>query len=112
MGYMKTFGSATAAPKYSSNSSGPPSWSGLHEAEFTDALSTQLREFIQFEAMLQGHNDSAQNRIGENAEFFHGAFLGGWPQRLWSEFYQIGIKNQQEPPEIPSLDEVYPPMPI
>ena len=97
MGWMGTYGSATTAPEYHSNSIGTPSWSGLHESGFTDALTNQLRNFIESEAELQGFNDSAQDRIGENAEFFHASFLGGWPQQLWNEFYLIGIKNQQEP---------------
>ncbi|GIU40921.1 hypothetical protein TUM3794_20020 [Shewanella colwelliana] len=112
MGYLRSFGSATTAPTYSSNSIGTPRWSGLHESEFTEVLVEQLREFIRFEAKIQGHNDSAQKRIGENAEFFDEAFLGGWPQRLWCESYHKGIKEQREPTEIPNWDEVWPSMPI
>lgn len=113
MGDMRTYGSATEAPKYNGNF-GTPAWSGLHESEFTDAdaLVMELREFIKFEATRQGYNDSAQNRIGENVQFFHDAFLGGWPQRLWSECYQRGVKEQQDPPETPPWDEVWPSMPI
>lgn len=109
MGYMSTRGSATEAPEYHSNSIGTPPWSGLHESEFTDVLTNQLRNFIKFEAERQGFNDSAQDRIGENAEFFHASFLGGWPQQLWNELYQIGIKNQQKPQdEMPTYDEAWP----
>lgn len=93
MGYMRTYGSATEAPKYSCNF-GVPAWSGLHESEFTDALVIELREFIKFEASRQGHNDSAQNRIGENVQFFHDGFLDGWPQKLWGVFYQKGVQEQ------------------
>jgi len=95
MGSMKIYGTETTAPNYSSNSIGTPKWSGLKHYEFTPELIEGLHSFITYEARLQGHNDSNQNRIGENAIFFHVDFLDGWPQKLWSNKYQDGVSEQQ-----------------
>ena len=46
MGYMRTYGDASSAPEYCSNSIGTPSWSGKHESEFTDQLQSELTNFI------------------------------------------------------------------
>ncbi|NQZ49313.1 MAG: hypothetical protein HRT95_03720 [Moritella sp.] len=112
MGYMRTYGDASSAPEYCSNSIGTPSWSGKHESEFTDQLQSELTNFIVFEAKLQGHNDSVQDRVGENDKFFDNDFLSGWPQLLWDEYYQLGISEQQNPQKTPDYAEIWPSMPI
>ena len=99
MGICRTYGTSTHAPEYSSTSIGTPSWSGLPEAEFTAEISEDLRVFIEFEAARQGHNDSVQNRVGENRAFFHDDFFGGWPQRMWLKHYEQGVVSQSTPRE-------------
>jgi hypothetical protein len=91
MGSMKTHGTKSEAPKYSSNSIGTPNWSGISESEFTPKLESELRTFITFESKLKGHNDSNNDRLGENKTFFHVDFLSGWPQKLWDQMYELGV---------------------
>ncbi|MDF4421862.1 hypothetical protein [Vibrio parahaemolyticus] len=95
MGYIGTYGDAHTAPEHHSNTIGTPDWSGKKDTEFDEQLSNSLRGFIQFEAKLQGHNDRVQDRLGENGDFFHKEFLDGWPYRLWQEYYNLGVDQQQ-----------------
>ena len=97
MGSMKTQGTKSEAPKYSSNSIGTPNWSGLIDSEFTPKLESDLRNFITYEAKLKGHNDSNNGRLGQNEIFFHIDFLSGWPQKLWHKMYKLGVSEQQSP---------------
>lgn len=92
---MRSLGTANAAPEYSSNTIGRPIWSSVGEEDFTPEIERELRLFIIFEAELQGNNDSAQGRLGENELFFHHDFLSGWPQKQWKIKYQEGINGHQ-----------------
>jgi len=97
MGSIKTHGTNSKAPMYSSNSIGTPSWSGLSDSEFTPKIESELRGFIAFEAKLKGHNDSNNDRLGQNKIFFHVDFLSGWPKKLWDQRYELGVSEQQSP---------------
>ncbi|MFT4939917.1 MAG: hypothetical protein ACI88A_002966 [Paraglaciecola sp.] len=101
MGYTRTIGTSNAAPKYKSNTIGIPIWSSVHEEDFTPEMERKLRLTIAFEAKLQGNNDSAQGRVGENEIFFHNEFLSDWLQKLWKIKYQEGdirVSNLQYKP--------------
>lgn len=94
MGYIGTFGTVTTAPEHHCNSLGTPRWSGIHESDFTVDLEKDLRYFIENEALRKGNNDRVQGCIGENQQFFHEQFLGGWPHKLWLACYQRGISGK------------------
>ncbi len=93
MGYIGTFGTPTTAPEHHCNTFGTPSWSGLHQDEFTPALESDLRQFIEREAARKGHNDKVQGCIGDNQYFFNEHFLGGWPHKLWTDCYHENVRN-------------------
>lgn len=93
---MKTYGTSMSAPRYSSNSIGTPAWSGKLESDLNLELLSLLKKFILYEGKLQGFNDAGQGRVGENIIFFNSKFLGGWPQRLWFERYNDGVREQKE----------------
>lgn len=93
MGYIKSFGTKDRAPYYSSNTTGTPAWSGKDAIDFTPEMNQTLREFIYNEAKRQGYNDANQNRVDENKTFCHTGFLDGWPQQLWREQYNAGLKE-------------------
>lgn len=110
MGSMKTLGDEKTAPTYFCNTLGSPKWSGRKESELNESMLTELRSFIVFEAKRQGHNDSLYRRIDMNNQFFHADFLQGWPQKLWADYYQMGVSEQQKPVKL-ELDD-WPMMPI
>ncbi|WP_063664341.1 hypothetical protein [Aliivibrio fischeri] len=111
MASIKTLGDAKTAPTYYCNSLGSPVWSGRHELEFNENMLNELRSFIVYEAKRQGHNDSLYGRIDINNQFFHTDFLQGWPQNLWTDYYQIGVSEQQKPVKL-ELEDFWPMMPI
>jgi hypothetical protein len=91
MGTIFKAGTATIAPDYHCSAFGTPIWSGKHSNQFTDAIEQDLREFIKREASRNGHNDRALKRVGANQYFFDEFFLGGWPHKLWLEFYEEDV---------------------
>jgi hypothetical protein len=95
IGYTRTIGTSNAAPEYKSNTIGIPILSSVHEEDFTPKMERKLRLLITIKAKLQGNNDSAQGRVGENEIFFHNEFLSGSLHKLWKIKYQEGNNGHQ-----------------
>lgn len=94
---IKQPGNEFQAPAYSNNAIGTPEWSGVRANIFNEKLQAELTLFIVYEAVRQGHNDARYERIEyNNSNMFHHKFLGGWPHKLWNEYYFAGVSEYQD----------------
>lgn len=81
-------GNAHFAPQVHDAILGTPSWSGVNEACFDEAMKEELRKFIADEAANIAYMDAICGRDMSPLPLFDDSFLDGWPHVFWNAVYE------------------------
>ncbi|WP_419901123.1 hypothetical protein [Kiloniella sp.] len=97
MGIIANSGSNDRAPKWSSNGTDKPIWSGLSSDQIDHSLAFKIQQFCIEEGYRSGWDDSNNDRLEfETTSLFHPSFLDGYPHYLWMENYVKAANENSE----------------